>query len=184
MVWFTYIPTGEILEMFGVGTPFASLAVAKGLILIEQSVKDKFSPDHLVIQYNPDIITYGRTVDYAERRAPGMDLPNLQYIGGTLREMPLRLIIEDDVDGPPLGFEDLSEVITWFDNLSKPIPAIRRPPRLDIIFGGFVFDNCVLVDFGITVLKAYNNLLPRIVEITGTFKESVVYEQAGMIVTP
>jgi len=163
IVIYSYLPTGRFLDFAGL-TEIKELAVAKGIIAIDPDIAKDFEPSEFTMQFNPAEFEISRDITYAVRKAPGLDMPTKHYIGGNLREMPIRLLVEDDVDGPPAGFDDLFGVMQWFDLLTKPVEKTGYPPTMQLSMGSIAMEG-ELTKLTIRVLRAYANLAPRFVEL-------------------
>lgn len=175
----TYIPTGGILDALGLDKPF-NPGFEHGRIAIKEDIpaeKLGIKPDAFNFQYNPEEIgDIDNSANWAVMSAPG-EKPTLHYVGSGLKSMPLRLIFDNDFDESDKKYlannfqGELNGVMEWFYKVTQKTTNLDRPPRISVSFGTGDPFICVVTELRTRILKAYPNLIPRMIEINATLLE-------------
>lgn len=182
----------EVKQPNRVTTKLSIMAVNKDGMGIEVN-----GVSSMLLQHNPKVFPYSSVVtEYQTMRALGVLYPTKHYVGSEEGEQNLTFVMVDDVEGAPyLGtnrgvgqFYDLDQARVWLELLGKPIPIVERPPFILISFGNYTkIGHFTEVDT--KCVRAYENSIPRIVEVSLTFEplnplflvESVTQEESSMV---
>jgi len=130
----------------------------------------------LVLQYNPDKITYSTTeAEYVEKSALGMRYPTTHYVGTKSNEFTLNFVLTDDVEGPPVAgttgaaFLTLNDVRLWLSLLAEPVEPYYYPPLVRVLWGEWN-RICTCKKVEITAVRHFAQGTPRIYEVKLTMK--------------
>lgn len=90
---------------------------------------------HLECQFNPESMPYSRSANFTEISSPGMAYPLVQFTGGNVRDVPLKLFYYD-----PSG-KIIKAARKFFNDLLPPeknTKKFRKPPSFTFAYGYFV----------------------------------------------
>jgi hypothetical protein len=154
----------------------------------------------LIIQKNPAQLIYPEGIaEYIETKAWGRQNATLQYAGGLVQEADFvfPLIDHYETNGPPharLGsdgavitqdFRHLLDVKDWLDSLRTPIPGLRQPPFVRIVWGPNLIEG-VIRSIIFVVTKMYPDGYPLLAEVTLRYKPEpiLVYTDRNKVRVP